>query len=220
MPARLAGVGTPRRAAAPGKAAIRRPARARAAGREPQRFEHGRAGGARQILGDRVLSLAREPPRDELGSLAVARAVAYGRRQHRKSNGDCDLGDLVHDPDLRIDGQARGLELVVRGPEERGLLHAEQRFVTPQQLSGERMALGELSGPATPPGPDLRGERCDGDFLHPIFSMFTKNALNSGVRALASPTNGVSALASQLAPLVGSRSAVMPTKPQWIGIPM
>src|SRR5438477_554210 len=31
---------------------------------------------------------------------------------------------------------------------------------------------------------------------------------------------GGSALASQLAPLVGSRSAAMPTKPQWIGIPM
>src|SRR5438309_2202020 len=45
-------------------------------------------------------------------------------------------------------------------------------------------------------------------------------AVAYGGRQLASPTNGVSALASQLAPLVGSRSAAMPTKPQWIGIPM
>src|SRR5215831_14882314 len=62
--------------------------------------------------------------------------------------------------------------------------------------------------------------RCDGELVHPIFSMFTRNALNSGVRELASPTNGVSALASQWAPFVGSRSAAMPTKPQWIGMPM
>src|SRR4029453_11976900 len=32
---------------------------------------------------------------------------------------------------------------------------------------------------------------------HHIFSMLTRNALNSGVRALASPTNGVRALASR-----------------------
>ena len=44
--------------------------------------------------------------------------------------------------------------------------------------------------------------------------MFTRNALNSGVRALASPTNGVSALASQCWPVL------MPTKPQWMGMPI
>src|SRR5581483_3748656 len=46
------------------------------------------------------------------------------------------------------------------------------------------------------------------------FSIFTRNALNSGVRALASPTNGVSALASQCCPVL------IPTNPQWIGIPI
>src|SRR5207253_2831506 len=90
----------------------------------------------------------------------------------------------------------------------------------PRQVRSERMALDELPGPAAAPGPGLGRHRGDGKSVHQIFSMFTRNALNSGVRELASPTNGVSALASQLAPLVGSRSAAMPTKPQWIGIPM
>ena len=93
-------------------------------------------------------------------------------------------------------------------------------LVEPQELRGERMALEQLPGPAPAPGPGLHRARRDGEPRHQIFSMLTRNALNSGVRELASPTNGVSALASQLAPLVGSRSAAMPTKPQWIGMPM
>jgi len=55
---------------------------------------------------------------------------------------------------------------------------------------------------------------------HQSFSMFTRNALNSGVRALASPTNGVSAFASQYCEMSLFFSAEMPTKPQWIGMPM
>ena len=122
-----------------------------------------------------------------------------------------------------VAGEARGLGSIVQRPQERALLHVEQRLIEPQQVSAANgMALGELPGPAAAPGPGLRGERGDRRraCLHQIFSMLTRNALNSGVRELASPTNGVSALASQLAPLVGSRSAAMPTKPQWIGIPM
>src|SRR4029077_7619851 len=109
--------------------------------------------------------------------------------------------------------------LVERG-QECALLHVEQRGVESQQLGGERVTLEQLPGPASAAGTALHREWRALQPLHQIFSMLTRNALNSGVRELASPTNGVSALASQLAPLVGSRSAAMPTKPQWIGMPM
>src|SRR5437016_522080 len=55
---------------------------------------------------------------------------------------------------------------------------------------------------------------------HQSFSIFTRNALNSGVLALASPTNGVSAFASQYFDRSGFCSAETPTKPQWIGMPI
>src|SRR5205814_2579339 len=77
--------------------------------------------------------------------------------------------------------------------------------------------LGELER-AVLPFDEHRGALGDG--RHEIFSMFTRNALNSGVRAFASPTNGVSAFASQFFESSGYRSAETPMKPQWIGIPM
>src|SRR5262249_59493888 len=125
-----------------------------------------------------------------------------------------------HDP-LRDVGHEVGR----RGPVfERGrecaFLRIEERQVEPKHLAGKGSPLDELGRPppALRPAGDDRGGRREA--FHQIFSMLTRNALNSGVRELASPTNGVSALASQLAPLVGSRSAAMPTNPQWIAMPM
>ena len=54
----------------------------------------------------------------------------------------------------------------------------------------------------------------------PPFHLDTEAETRVDSLEFASPTNGVSALASQFAPLVGSRSAEMPTKPQWIGMPI
>src|SRR3989442_16028614 len=90
--------------------------------------------------------------------------------------------------------------------------------VETQHLRGVRIALGEFRGAFPAQRPGVRGDRGFQD-LHQIFSRFTRKALNSGVYALASPTKGVSALASQFAPLLGSASAETPTKPQWIGMP-
>src|SRR5215510_11891668 len=183
------------------------------AGRRPQRFEHRCRRGPRQIFVDGVLRLAREPAADQLHRLAVAEPVLHGSRQHRRARGQRRFHDVTHDSFRHVRGDSRGLGPVVASLEKGGFLRVEQRFVEAQELGREWIARGELAGPAPPPGPRL-GRADEGDLVHPIFSMFTRNALNSGVRELASPTNGVSALASQLAPLLGSRSAAMPTKPQ------
>src|SRR5438874_1212296 len=62
--------------------------------------------------------------------------------------------------------------------------------------------------------------RLFGKQRHQSFSMLTRNDLNSGVRAPTSPTIGVSAFASQYFDRSGFCSAEIPTKPQWIGIPI
>src|SRR5439155_498502 len=76
------------------------------------------------------------------------------------------------------------------GVEEGLLLDWQKRGEEAQQLSSERMPLLQDLGPGSP-----RLPRLGQDLEHQIFSRLTRNALNSGVRALASPTKGVSALA-------------------------
>src|SRR5207249_11581167 len=95
---------------------------------------------------------------------------------------------------------------------------SQERAVEVGQLPGEALARAQLGHPPAPlrPDPLSRGDRD----RHHSFSTFTRNALNSGVRAFASPTKGVSALASQYLPLPGSLSADRPTYPQWIGMPI
>src|SRR5207249_11566152 len=82
---------------------------------------------------------------------------------------------------------------------------------------GKAVAPAQLRNATATIGPEAVGGQCG---RHQIFSRLTRNALNSGVRAFASPTNGVSALASQYLPLPGSLSADRPTYPQWIGMPI
>src|SRR2546422_389664 len=112
-------------------------------------------------------------------------------------------------------GDAAGRRRRGAGVEEGLILDWQKRGEEAQQLSSERMTLLEDLGPGSP-----RLPRLGQDLEHQIFSRLTRNALNSGVRALASPTNGVSALASQYRPWLGSLSAAMPTYPQWMGIPI
>src|SRR5437763_16723564 len=87
----------------------------------------------------------------------------------------------------------------------------DQSDVEGQRPGGEVVPLAQVLGPPAGSRPRTRLNSRHG---HHIFSMLTRNALNSGVRELASPTNGVSALASQCWPVL------MPTKPQWMGIPI
>ena len=73
-------------------------------------------------------------------------------------------------------------------------LRVGERGVQTQRLGRVIETLGELAGAS-------RAVRERGGALghdaHEIFSMFTRNDLNSGVLAFESPTNGVSAFASQ-----------------------
>src|SRR5262249_11754649 len=98
-----------------------------------------------------------------------------------------------------------------RGGFEGRLLDIEKGQVESQNFSRERIPVPKLLGPAPARGPRRGGNRSG--LLHHIFSTFTRNALNSGALAFASPTKGVSALASQWSPLL------RPTNPQWMGMP-
>src|SRR5207247_8471422 len=96
-------------------------------------------------------------------------------------------------------------------------LRLEQRGVEAKRI-GRVLELGSEILRALPALHE--GGRALGDDGHEIFSMFTRNALNSGVRAPTSPTNGVSAFASQFFESSGFFSAETPMKPQWIGMPI
>src|SRR3989442_11130969 len=141
-------------------------------------------------------------------------------------------GDIDHcwEDVLRCEGgnapsptlpRKRGRERLRRGGGKLALtrlLHDGQGLVETQHFRGVRVALGEFRRALPTKRPRVRGD-CGFQDLHQIFSRFTRNALNSGVYAFASPTNGVSEFASQFAPFLGSASAETPTKPQWIGMP-
>ena len=160
---------------------------------------------------DRRLVLTVDPClHDGLGTLAfesvdelVAHAIGPG--------GEAQVDHARHDELGDISG-----ELVGRRPRgsravKRCLLNPQQRAVKVEKLPSEALTRPELANPAPALGPDIaRGGGGSGCDRHQIFSRLTRNALNSGVRALASPTNGVSALASQYRPWLGSLSAEMP----------
>ena len=88
------------------------------------------------------------------------------------------------------------------------LLNVEQLRVEGQHLGRERPALRQLSRPRVPLRPHVRAKQ---QFGHQTFSIWTRKALNSGVRELASPTNGVRLLAIQNFDFSGCMSAGMPT---------
>src|SRR5262249_4342851 len=108
-------------------------------------------------------------------------------------------------------GVVAGLGHAGRRGFEGRLLDIEKGQGERQHFSRERIPQPQLLGPAPARGP-RRGGNPSG-LLHPIFPTFTRNPCDSGVPAFASPTKGVSALASQWSPLL------RPTNPQWMGMP-
>ena len=112
--------------------------------------------------------------------------VGAGEQADVDDAGDDDLGHVGGEIGRRRRGCGR--------LPERFLLDGEQRAVKIKQLAGKALPRSQLRDASPSLSPDIvGGER----HRHHIFSRLTRNALNSGVRALASPTNGVSALASQ-----------------------
>src|SRR5437763_1245648 len=89
-------------------------------------------------------------------------------------------------PPTRAQRRRRGGDRV----EEHTLLDRQQSAIEVEELAGKPLAGAELRHPAPAFGPDVGVRQ---RHRHQIFSTLTRNALNSGVRAFASPTNGVSA---------------------------
>src|SRR2546428_699241 len=132
--------------------------------------------------------------------------VGDGHRPHQRQGARGDVG-----------GRLGRIDQLGLGRLAYPLLHRKERAVECQHLGREGPALPELVRAAPAVGPPAGGDGLD---RHAIFSTLTRKALNSGVREFASPTNGVSALASQCWDFSGYNSAEMPTKPQWMGIPI
>src|SRR2546428_845305 len=117
-----------------------------------------------------------------------------------------------------VAGEVDGAGAIVERPLVGRRLPLEKRGVEVEQLAREVVPLAELLRPFAARLPD--GGRLREQERHQNFSMFTRNALNSGVLAPTSPTMGVSAFASQYLDFSGFWSADTPTKPQWIGMPI
>src|SRR6266571_713811 len=171
-------------------------------------FENRAQRRTRQIPLDQVLVVARHPGANEVVRLGDLEA-AHDRVAQLDRAG-CEA-DVHHGWDNRLghvgdqsSGGWRGRSCVLK----RILLNREKGAIEVQQLADERVASSHVSSPTAAFCPRSRGHS---DRRHHIFSRLTRKALNSGVRALASPTKGVSALASQYRPWLGSRSAAMPT---------
>ena len=159
-----------------------------------QSLEHRAQRRARQIPLDHVLVVARHPGRNQVvrfGGLDAARhRVAQlhgtGGNAHVNHGGYHSLDHVGDQFSNRWKGQPRFPKRV--------LLNGKKGAIEIEQLAREWLTPPQLGRSASAVRPRFSGER---DRRHHIFSRLTRKALNSGVRALASPTKGVRALASQ-----------------------
>src|SRR2546430_3356589 len=158
--------------------------------------------------------MIRRPPRSPLfpyPTLFRSFAEPLRPRRHRRFHhaGKSDAHQVVR--------EVVHLRLIRDGSLEGPLVRIDERKVETQRLLRELEPCTELARTVAPRGEDGSGL---GQERHQIFSMFTRNALNSGVRAPTSPTNGVRAFASQYCEMALFCSAEVPKKPQWMGMPM
>ena len=157
-----------------------------------QSLEHRAERGARQVSLRGRLLVAEHPARDYRLGAGLVQTIRDLLGQALRTGAGCRVNDSGHHTLGHVSRDAAGRRRRGAGVEEGLLLDWQKRGEEAQQLSSERMTLLEDLGPGSP-----RLPRLGQDLEHQIFSRLTRNALNSGVRALASPTNGVSALASQ-----------------------
>src|SRR5437870_6553165 len=162
---------------------------------------------------------------DEDGRLFVAEMRGYpnagvatgqDRKSTRLNSSHVAISYAVFCLKKKIVGEILRVRPVHSRAFEGALLRVDEREVKPQRLSREVVTRAELAGALAP----FREGRALVDDGHQIFSMFTRNALNSGVRAPTSPTMGVSALASQYFARSPASSAETPMNPQWMGMPI
>ena len=144
------------------------------------------------------------------------KAEDYGLAEHLGTRGDRGLHHTRERNPYHVVGEILRVRPVRSRAFEGAFLCVDEREVKPQRLSREVVTRAELAGALAP----FREGRGLGDDGHQIFSMFTRNALNSGVRAPTSPTMGVSALASQYFARSPASSAETPMNPQWMGMPI
>src|SRR5262249_62262616 len=158
--------------------------------------------GAPPAPGEPAADAPDRPPRLDSLRTRGPEAVRPLRHRHRDDLGEHALGD--------VGGQPSGIEGALERLQARGFLRIEERRIEGQYLLGEGVVVDELAGPATPPGPTrahlLRRDR----LRHQIFSMFTRNSLNSRGAGLGSPTNPVNRFRPRLAPVFGAPSARKP----------
>src|SRR5207248_7574858 len=124
----------------------------------------------------------------------------------RRSGGDRRLHDAGEGGPDRIRGELVDVRLLVARALERALVRVGQGQVETQRLLCEVVAGAELARAFAPGRVD--GRRFGGQ-RHQSFSIFTRNALNSGVLAFASPTNGVSARTPEFKAFLEYREALM-----------
>src|SRR5437870_6341492 len=180
-------------------------------------LEHRRGRGAREEHVGPFLLVTAEPRRHDPLEVAFVEAQQDGFAQRLRARGHDGAHHVGERGAYDVRRERVDARAIRAGAREHALLRLGHRAVQGQRLACEVVALGELARAAAPVGVAGHAFR---DGAQSIFSMFTRNALNSGVLAPTSPTNGVSAFASQYLLLSGFCSADTPTKPQWIGMPM
>src|SRR6266851_7551985 len=163
----------------------------------PHRLEHRADGCAREEPVRQALPFVSDPGGDELPRIGGLDALYHSFSQLRRARSHAHIDHRWHHHLGHVSDQVAGRRPRCRRLVVCLLLHSQQRAVEVQQLAGEWISIQQISSAA----PTFR-VRTGGNrrARHHIFSRLTRNALNSGVRALASPTKGVSAFASQYRP--------------------
>src|SRR5256885_416001 len=116
------------------------------------------------------------------------------RRIERTRGNEARLRDPRPGPQKSSAAEVAGTRRCRRRLDKRLFLNPKQSTIEVEQLPGKALAPAQFRDSTAAVGPQTIGGQRG---RHQIFSRLTRNALNSGVRAFASPTNGVRALAIQ-----------------------
>ena len=157
-------------------------------------LEHRTHGRPRQVPVGQAQRFAADPGGDDFARIGPREAIRHSLAQLLRAGGDARVHDRRHHHLGHVRDEIPGGWHRRAGRVIGFLLNHQDGAVEIQHLAGERVPVSQVLRSAAAvrvrPGGDRR-------LRHHIFSRLTRKALNSGVRELASPTKGVSALASQ-----------------------